>query len=85
MLPLLIYEILPYCYLSVAALVFVWFNHELIVISSILMTTAGFVVLWMRIDNRRTNTEIVSGDIDYISNPDRYSNQERTNQTVAGN
>ena len=66
MLPLSLYELLPYIYLAVGALGCVLFDSELILLASVLIILAGFIILWMRIDFRRKTIDIIkikSGDI----------------------
>ena len=53
MLPIVLYELLPYIYLGVGAVGCAIFDSELILIASVLIILAGFIVLWMRIDYRR--------------------------------
>ena len=55
MLPLSLYELLPYIYLGVGAIGCALFESELILIASVLIMLAGFIVLWMRIDYRRND------------------------------
>jgi len=63
MLPLSLYELLPYIYLGVGAVGCALFDSELILIASVLIILAGFIVLWMRIDYRRNVIEPVFTDV----------------------
>lgn len=63
MLPLSLYELLPYIYLGVGAVGCALFDSELITIASVLIILAGFIVLWMRIDYRRNGIEPVVIDV----------------------
>ena len=63
MLPRSLYELLPYLYLGIGAIGCAIFDSELAIISSVLVILAGLIVLWMRIDYRRTVFEIVKSDL----------------------
>ena len=73
MLPRLLYELLPYLYLGVGAIGCAIFDSELVIISSVLVILAGLIVLWMRIDYRRTVFEIVKNDLRVV----KRSSQDR--------
>ena len=76
MLPLSLYELLPYIYLGVGAIGCALFDSELILIASVLIILAGFIILWMRIDYRRTAFDSVADNIHFVerSRIDRRQN-----------
>ena len=73
MLPALLYELLPYLYLAVGAVGCAFFDSSLIIIASVLIIFAGFMVIWMRINHRHNviNEKAVNVKIDKRSNQDR--------------
>lgn len=77
MLPYVLYELLPYLYLVIGTLGCVWFESKVVLIASVLMILAGFIILWMRIDYRRNSLDLSSGDVNYA----KRSNVERRQNT----
>ena len=76
MLPALLYELLPYLYLAVGAVGFALFDSSLIIIASVLIIFAGFMVIWMRINYRHSvnNETAVNVKIEKRCNQDRRQN-----------
>ena len=76
MLPLSLYELLPYVYLGIGAVGCALSDSELILIASVLIILAGFIILWMRIDYRRTAFDSVTDNIHFVkrSGMDRRKN-----------
>lgn len=80
MLPFSLYEMLPYIYLGVGGLGCAIFDSELILIASVLIILAGFIILWMRLDFRRNVLETVTGEVNFV---ERSSVDRRQNSPAA--
>lgn len=70
MLPRSLYELLPFVYLAVGAIGSAVFDSELTLFASLLMMLAGFIVLWMRVDYRRSDYDVVSEAVYLVDRSD---------------
>ena len=78
MLPRSLYELLPYIYLGVGAVGCALSDSELILIASMLVIFTGFVVLWMRIDYRRTAFDGASDNIKLLKRSEMDRRQKNS-------
>ena len=70
MLPRSLYELLPFIYLAVGAIGSAVFDSELTLFASLLMILAGFIVLWMRVDYRRSVYDVVNETVYLVERSD---------------
>ena len=70
MLPRSLYELLPFIYLALGAIGSAVFDSELTLIASLLMMLVGFIVLWMRVDYRRSIYDVANEAVYLVERSD---------------
>ena len=70
MLPRSLYELLPFIYLAVGAVGSAVLDSELSLFASLLIMLAGFIVLWMRVDYRRSVYDVANEAVYLVERSD---------------
>ena len=70
MLPRSLYELLPFIYLAIGAIGSAVFDSELTLFASLLIMFVGFIILWMRVDYRRSVHDVVNEAVYLVDRSD---------------